>query len=293
MTKTTLKERAVAAAAEQALNYISGDPEENLPRLLKWAEELNRGGEWAPQMKVLRGVLEEKGIWYQYVLDLFWDIDRDVLKTTFRNFFIHAALLGYPKQRRLEEELDCNIPWTLLIDPTSACNLHCTGCWAAEYGNHLNLTYEELDHVIRQAKPLFTLDFWNDGEYAGGCLAGGRRYLHINANGDMEPCAFIHYSDSNIRNKKLLEALQSPLFLAYRRGQPFNENHLRPCPLLDNPGALTEAVQTAGAHSTDLQDPEEVTELSEKCRSAAMAWAPVSDALWSASSVSGPDMKGV
>ena len=293
MTKTTLKERAVAAAAEQALNYISGDPEENLPRLLKWAEELNRGGEWAPQMKVLRGVLEEKGIWYQYVLDLFRDIDRDVLKTTFRNFFIHAALLGYPKQRRLEEELDCNIPWTLLIDPTSACNLHCTGCWAAEYGNHLNLTYEELDHVIRQAKPLFTLDFWNDGEYAGGCLAGGRRYLHINANGDMEPCAFIHYSDSNIRNKKLLEALQSPLFLAYRRGQPFNENHLRPCPLLDNPGALTEAVQTAGAHSTDLQDPEEVTELSEKCRSAAMAWAPVADALWSASSVSGPDMKGV
>ena len=289
MTKTTLKERAVAAAAEQALNYISGDPEENLPRLLKWAEELNRGGEWAPQMKVLRGVLEEQGIWYQYVLDLFWDIDRDVLKTT----FIHAALLGYPKQRRLEEELDCNIPWTLLIDPTSACNLHCTGCWAAEYGNHLNLTYEELDHVIRQAKPLFTLDFWNDGEYAGGCLAGGRRYLHINANGDMEPCAFIHYSDSNIRNKKLLEALQSPLFLAYRRGQPFNENHLRPCPLLDNPGALTEAVQTAGAHSTDLQDPEEVTELSEKCRSAAMAWAPVADALWSASSVSGPDMKGV
>lgn len=293
MTKTTLKERAVAAAAEQALNYISGDPEENLPRLLKWAEELNRGGEWAPQMKVLRGVLEEKGIWYQYVLDLFRDIDRDVLKTTFRNFFIHAALLGYPKQRRLEEELDCNIPWTLLIDPTSACNLHCTGCWAAEYGNHLNLTYEELDHVIRQTKPLFTLDFWNDGEYAGGCLAGGRRYLHINANGDMEPCAFIHYSDSNIRNKKLLEALQSPLFLAYRRGQPFNENHLRPCPLLDNPGALTEAVQTAGTHSTDLQDPEEVTELSEKCRSAAMAWAPVADALWSASSVSGPDMKGV
>lgn len=293
MTKTTLKERAVAAAAEQALNYISGDPEENLPRLLKWAEELNRGGEWAPQMKVLRGVLEEKGIWYQYVLDLFRDIDRDVLKTTFRNFFIHAALLGYPKQRRLEEELDCNIPWTLLIDPTSACNLHCTGCWAAEYGNHLNLTYGELDHVIRQTKPLFTLDFWNDGEYAGGCLAGGRRYLHINANGDMEPCAFIHYSDSNIRNKKLLEALQSPLFLAYRRGQPFNENHLRPCPLLDNPGALTEAVQTAGAHSTDLQDPEEVTELSEKCRSAAMAWAPAADALWSASSVSGPDMKGV
>ena len=32
----------------------------------------------------------------------------------------------------------------------------------------------------------------NDGEYVDGCIAGGRRYCHINANGDIEPCAFIH-----------------------------------------------------------------------------------------------------
>ncbi len=38
-------------------------------------------------------------------------------------------------------------------------------------------------------------------------IAGGRRYLHITANGDIEPCAFIHYSDSNIREKTLLDAL--------------------------------------------------------------------------------------
>jgi len=38
-------------------------------------------------------------------------------------------------------------------------------------------------------KPLFTMDFWNDGEYVDGCIAGGRRYLHINANGDMDSCA--------------------------------------------------------------------------------------------------------
>lgn len=68
------------------------------------------------------------------------------------------------------------------------------------------------------------MDFWNDGEFAGGCIAGGRRYLHINANGDMEPCAFIHYSDSNIREKTLLEGLRSPLFMAYHDNQPFSDN---------------------------------------------------------------------
>ena len=36
----------------------------------------------------------------------------------------------------------------------------------------------------RSSKQLFTMDFWNDGEYAGGCIAGGRSYLHISANGD-------------------------------------------------------------------------------------------------------------
>ena len=47
-----------------------------------------------------------------------------------------------------------NIPWAILMDPTSACNLHCTGCWAAEYGNKLNLTFDEMDSVIMQGKEL-------------------------------------------------------------------------------------------------------------------------------------------
>lgn len=110
---------------------------------------------------------------------------------------------------------------------------------------------------FRESKPLFTLDFWNDGEYSQGCLAGGRVYLHINAGSDYEPCAFIHYSDTNVCTHTLLEALQAPLFTAYKEGQPWNENHLRPCPLLDNPEALVEAVERSGAHSTDLQDPED------------------------------------
>ena len=75
----------------------------------------------------------------------------------------------------------------------------------------------------RKTKPIFTIDFQNDGEYIKGCIAGGRSYLHINANGDIEPCAFIHYADSNIRTHTLLEAYKRPLFMAYKEGQPFNE----------------------------------------------------------------------
>lgn len=132
----------------------------------------------------------------------------------------------------------------------------------------------------RQTKPLFTVDFWNDGEYVGGCIAGGRSYCHINANGDIEPCAFIHYSDSNIREKTLLEAYRSGLFMGYHDNQPFNDNMLRPCPVLDNPGRLTDIVEKSGAKSTDYQNFESAKEFSDKCVEAATSWTPVADRLW-------------
>ena len=144
---------------------------------------------------------------------------------------------------------------------------------------HREYMYHQI-RKFRKTKPIFTLDFWNDGEYVNGCIAGGRRYLHINANGDIEPCAFIHYSDSNIKEKTLIEAYQFPLFMGYRENQPFNGNHLRPCPLLDNIGALSSVVDKSGAKSTDLENPEDVHELSAKCKDAAANWEPVADRLW-------------
>ncbi len=148
--------------------------------------------------------------------------------------------------------------------------------------------YEQI-HKFRKTKPLFTMDFWNDGDAVGGCNAGGRGYCHINANGDMEPCAFIHYSDSNIKEKTLLECYQSPLFMAYRRSQPFNDNMLRPCPVLDNPGRLTQIVEESGARSTDLESPERACDYCNRCVPAAEKWALVADELWN----SLPKKKGV
>ena len=76
---------------------------------------------------------------------------------------------------------------------------------------------------------------------------------------------FIHYSGANINEVSLIEALQQPLFQAYRDGQPFNRNHLRPCPMLENPELLREMVEKTGAKSTDLQSPESAEHLCGKC----------------------------
>lgn len=443
----SVKAMASGFALDKAMNYISGDPGTNLVKLYDLITKMGWDASFKEHRDYFRGVLcDPENTWNKFLVSLWSDIDIDVLKTTFKNFGLNASYLQFQKGRKNEEKYGCNIPWAMLIDPTSACNLDCTGCWAAEYGDKLNMSYETLDSIITQGKelgtyfyifsggeplvrkddiirlceahsdcqfmaftngtlinesfadeilrvknfmpaisiegfaydtdarrgsgtfekvekamailrkkrlgfglsctytsqnvdvlsseayidqmiawgakfcwyftympvgksavpelmvtaeqrelmysrirafrkdkPIFMMDFWNDGEYAKGCVAGGRRYLHINANGDIEPCAFIHYSDSNIHKKTILEALQSPLFMAYREHQPFNENHLRPCPLLDNPKMLDEMIKKSGAYSTDLQNPENVGDLCAKCKDAAGNWAPVADKLWSCS----------
>lgn len=440
----SIKTNLQAAALRKAYDFIDRDVQINLPRIIEIWDKLIPKGFLEEQLNVVKSVMSDTdNIWYKYVMSLWTDVDDGIRSSIFENFIVNASMKYSDLSDELQEKYDCNIPWAILMDPTSACNLHCTGCWAAEYGNRLNMTYEELGNIIRQAnelgtyfflfsggeplvrksdiirlceahpdcqftaftngtlidetfvneilrvrnfipaisvegfendtdfrrgkgtftkvqeamsllkskkvpfgisccytsrnceiigsegyfdqmiawgakfcwfftympvgnsavpelmvsaeqrkfmygqvrkfrktKPIFTMDFWNDAEYPGGCIAGGRKYLHINANGDIEPCAFIHYSDSNIRKKTLLEALKSPLFMAYRSRQPFNENHLRPCPLLDNPQKLIEMVEISGSHSTDLESPENVHKLAEKCRPISEKWAQTADKLW-------------
>ncbi|MEG1524847.1 MAG: radical SAM protein [Clostridia bacterium] len=429
---------------KQALNYLDKDPERNIPKIIDWLLKYDKNDEGkGPVRNIQRAMADQNSNWYKLVKSLWTDIDDGQRRRLFETLVVNGSMIGAPKQQKNREKYDCNIPWAILLDPTSACNLHCTGCWAADYGNKLNMSYEELDDIVRQGKelgtyfyifsggeplvrkhdilklcrahqdcaflsftngtlideafaeemlrvqnfvpaisvegfadatdfrrgagtydkvvkamkilkekkllfgisccytskntevigseqyfdsmidlgakfawfftympvgvdavpelmvnaeqrafmyhqirefrntkPIFTMDFWNDGEFVGGCIAGGRSYLHINANGDIEPCAFIHYSDANIRTKTLLEAYRSPLFMQYHRNQPFNTNMLRPCPLLDNPGRLTDMVEASGAKSTDMQNPEDVRELTNKCAQAAKCWACTAERIW-------------
>ena len=442
MAAKTLAEGARALAVKHALKMLREPPEESIPQLIDWAKKFDKDGVLSSQIGGVEAVLDDPN-WSRYIKSLWTDIDEGVRMKIFENFIVNSALIGMPRQQKVKDEHGCSVPWAILMDPTSACNLHCTGCWAAEYGNRLNLTYEEMDDIVNQAnamgtymflftggeplvrkkdiirlceehndcvfsaftngtlidedfaqemlrvknfvpaisvegfeeatddrrghgtyaavvcameilkrnklpfgisccytsrnvdvigseeyfdqmvdwgakfawfftympvgknavpelmvsadqrafmyrrirefrhtKPIFTMDFWNDGEFVGGCIAGARSYLHINAAGDIEPCAFIHYADSNIREKTLLEAYKSPLFMAYHKNQPFNCNHLRPCPLLDNPDALKRMVHESGARSTDVEAPEDVDVLTDKCREKAEKWAVKAGELW-------------
>ncbi len=55
-----------------------------------------------------------------------------------------------------------------------------------------------------------------DEQDVGGCLSAGRGFVHINASGDLEPCPFAPFSDTNIRDSSLKEALQSDFLRSIR-----------------------------------------------------------------------------
>src|SRR5690606_29362563 len=89
-----------------------------------------------------------------------------------------------------------------------------------------------------------------------------------------------HYSNVNIKEVSLLEALKQPLFMAFRENQPFNDNHLLPCPMLENPEFIEKMVKETKAKSTDLKSPEKVEDLVAKTRPYAEQWRDRAEKLW-------------
>ncbi|MBE6828248.1 MAG: radical SAM protein [Ruminococcaceae bacterium] len=445
--KHTVQKAAARAVLHKALNYVQKDPEANL---IKLADKISMffGNLFPPEnFEKMKSVAKDTdNVWHQFALSLIRDLDIKVVEQMLVSLGIDAGYYGTKTVRANREKYKCNVPFIILFDPTSACNLKCKGCWAAEYGHRQSLSNEEMQSIVSQGKemgthfymltggeplirkddiielarnnrdcafviytnatlidrkfcedmnevgniglalslegteesndwrrgegaykttvekmkllhenkclfgvsvcytrrnvdavtadsfmdeiiakgakyalyfnympvghdadkeliptpaqreymynwlkkvrnsktgkPIFVMDFQNDAEYVGGCIAGGRNYFHINSAGDIEPCVFIHYSDTNIRTHTLLEALRSPLFTLYYKNQPFNDNHLRPCPMLENPEYLKMMVEKSGAHSSDLVHEESADELCAKCMEFAAAWAPEAERIW-------------
>lgn len=436
-----------SGVVDYALGQVNKNPDEAYEKIIDIAEKNMKDLQTDVNWEYIRKVAcNPEYTLNRYITSMVKELHPNVLKTTLMNLGFEAFYNGTKTIREMRKIHNCNIPWIILMDPTSACNLKCTGCWAAEYGHLLNLSFEDMDRVITQGKELgiylymltggeplvrkkdvirlcekhndcvfhaftngtlvddefcqemqrvgnlslsislegyeevndgrrgkgvyqkvmhamdllktyglifgtsicytranidtvtsdkfldmiiekgcryawyfhympvgndaaldllptkeqreymyhrireirgltggkqlFAFDFQNDGEFVGGCIAGGRNYFHINANGDAEPCVFIHYSSANIKEVSVLDALRQPLFMAYHNNQPFNNNHLRPCPMLENPEKLQQMVHETGAKSTDLQSPETVEHLCGKCEHYAKEWKTKADELW-------------
>lgn len=437
-----VKKSVERKAVEKVLSYV-GKNGNNLPKLLDVAKVLAMSLEHREKIEQVREVYLSNPAIKEFIDRLARETHPNVQRRLIYNWFVNAMFRGVPRQRELEEQLGINIPNFILVDPTSACNLRCEGCWAGNYERHeldlatlervcreanelgiywlafsggepflsphllelarrhrdmafmaytngtliddkvadelqeagnltpafslegweketdarrgkgvfarvmaamerlkkrgvvfgvsLTITANNVEVVtsdefidfliergvrygwsfhyipigrnpdtrlilspdqraylaeripyIRTHKPLQIADFWNDGELTNGCLAGGRRYFHINAAGEAEPCAFVHFATHNFKESNLLEILRSPLFMAYRKRQAFSANQLRPCPIIDVPQALRDIVKESAAYPT--HDGAEMVlsgRIASFLNSRSLQWQMVADDIWS------------
>ena len=438
---------AASVIIDKVLAMVDKDREKGFLELVDWAEQFwGNGFSKEDYDKVRTAIKDPDNRWIKFINRVLDETDPHVAKMAALNLGFEAFFRGTKMIRKNREIYHCNIPWLILFDPTSACNMHCQGCWSGTYGHKANLSFDDMDKIITEGKELgvylymmtggeplvrkadilrlaekhndvelsiytnstlidedfckevvrlgnitfqlsiegtpetndarrgdghyaavmiamdllkkygiifgtsicytranieavtsdeflrmisekgarfgfyfhympvgnnavldlmptmeqreymikrireirspqcdigfFPMDFQNDGEYVGGCIAGGRNYFHINSAGDAEPCVFIHFSNTNIHENSILEILQSPLFMAYHNGQPFNNNHLRPCPMLENPEFLQKMVHETGAHQTNMESPETVEHLCNKCKNYAEEWKGHADKIW-------------
>jgi len=133
---------------------------------------------------------------------------------------------------------------------------------------------------MRLNLPIILADFWNDGPLVGGCIAGDR-YLHITANGNVEPCVFVHFATDNIKEKSLAEILNSPFFHSIRQRQPYSANYYRPCMVIDHPHILRDLIGQCGAHPTHPGAEGILTQFAGDLDRYALAYGKLADALWS------------
>ncbi len=170
------------------------------------------------------------------------------------------------------------------------------GAWFAWLFNYLPIgsdadtslccTAEQRAYVMKKTDEYYKkhnfllIDFANSGHKSIGCVGAGNDFLHINANGDVEPCAFCHYSDTNINDKTFLEALHSPFLETFRNKKPFSQNFLTPCPMMDLPEEIVKLTSDSSVRSTHLNNPESGEELAQKTRHLAKNWQPVAEKIY-------------
>jgi MoaA/NifB/PqqE/SkfB family radical SAM enzyme len=90
-----------------------------------------------------------------------------------------------------------------------------------------------IDGARRNRPDILMLSFPGDEKNAGGCLAAGRGFFHINAYGGAEPCPFSPYSDVSLVGTSLLDVLRSPLFQKLRDSGGLMAGHTGGCALFE------------------------------------------------------------
>ena len=204
----TAKEKIQRASASVVFNgiykYIRKNPAKNLIKLINLSEKLMGGAFPAKNFEAFRNaVQDEKNVWNRFAMNIINDTDPQVVKNMLLALGLGAGVNGTKAVRKNREKYKCNIPFILLFDPTSACNLRCKGCWSAEYGHKSNLSLDEMRSIVRQGTEMGTHLYM---------LTGGEPLIRkddiITLCSENPDCAFLAYTNATLIDQKFCDEMK-------------------------------------------------------------------------------------
>ncbi len=110
--------------------------------------------------------------------------------------------------------------------------------------NHRRILMSRLQLIREERKDMVFIAFPGDEKSSGGCLAAGRGFFHINSQGGAEPCPFAAYSDINVKDTSVREALKSGLFRELQNGDILKDDHEGGCVLFEKKAEVEKIIDS-------------------------------------------------
>ena len=146
---------AVGTMVDVALAHVRKDRQKTFAEMVDVAKQFYGDSFSEETYEHARAVLTDADSKWSKLINCVLDQTApSVARTTALNLGYEAFFRGTKTIRENRTKYHCNIPWLILFDPTSACNMHCVGCWAGEYGHKNNLSFEDMDKIITEGKEL-------------------------------------------------------------------------------------------------------------------------------------------
>lgn len=202
--KDKVQRAAAAAVLSRLIKYVRKDPDTNLVKLVDRSERFVGNIFPAKNFDSFReGAKDPENVWRQLALRLIDEIDDNVLMNMMLALGLGAGVNGTKTVRANREKYHCNIPWVILLDPTSACNRKCKGCWSAEYGHKQSLTFDELNSIVNQGVAMGTHFYMFTG---GEPLLRKKDLIKLC---ELHPdCAFLSYTNADLVDEEFCEEMK-------------------------------------------------------------------------------------
>lgn len=153
--KHAISRKTFEVGIDALYKYLSKDKDKHILNLLSMAQKVT--GDTYPKY-VFDNARElfsnPDAKWTKFTYESLDELDPNIVKMHALNLGYESAIRGMKRVQEARKQYEINVPWVILMDPTSACNLKCTGCWAAEYGHKEQLTFDDLDRIVTQGKEL-------------------------------------------------------------------------------------------------------------------------------------------